>query len=126
MKYRLDVAFFSRFYLSVNQKESDPHHNRGLGAFLEESAALLQLHDRQPTQTTSKGRGKASLVRDRLTEFILLDGRPDTENSRQSIRSQLDGMQQQGQRWQYLIDRVNLDVLVLLPPTVTAYSMRMT
>lgn len=87
VKYRLDVAFFSRFYLSVNQKESDPHHNRGLSAFLEGSLALLQLHDRRPTKKTPKGRGKASLVRDRLTDFILLDGRPDTEDTRQSIRS---------------------------------------
>ncbi|KAK5077691.1 hypothetical protein LTR70_009512 [Exophiala xenobiotica] len=123
--HRFDVVFLDRFYLAVCQEVSSAKDEQRPSMFLTESAVLLQLHCRQPTEIRSVGYGPESRVRDRLIDFAFLDGPPETDDDRKSMRKRLENMQRLGKRWRYLIDHVHQDVLVLLPSSVTDYSMKL-
>lgn len=116
---RFDVVFLARFYAAACQEVSEAMAEGRLSMFLKESTDLLRLHNRQPTERRSVGYGGVSRVRDRLIDFTFLDGRPESDDARRSMRTRLENMQRSGKRWRYLIDHVHQDVLILLPHSVT-------
>ncbi|KAK5077396.1 hypothetical protein LTS08_006625 [Lithohypha guttulata] len=119
--HRFDVVFLHRFYLAAKHEVSVARVQGRPSVFIEESAKLLQMHGHHPTKPQCNK--VPSVVLDRLTDFACLGG-PETNQDRESIRTKLGNVQQLGKRWQYLVDHVNEDVLVLFPPSVNDYRSR--
>lgn len=94
MLHGIRVAFFDRIYQAAKMDVANSAKHCVSNTFLHESEAALRAHSQASWRDPSETIKASSIVRDCPIDLILLDGRPDTPQTRQRMRWRVDAMQQ--------------------------------